>query len=291
MGLAGPAPESRTATIEKGTDLADRALFLLRLASMSYCCSEIVVKTVDRVKTAVSLRCRAWTCPDCAPQRKNQLIAEAIGGQPNTFLTLTSRRVHNKTPDQAAKQLSHAWRLIRLRYMRYKPELDKWRAQCRDAKANGRALPTKPKLPTKNGKLVLRKLPFAAVIEATKLGWPHLHILLRSVWIDQAWLSAQMAELHDSPHVWIERIDRKSIIAGYVAKYAGKCAHKFGTAKRYWKSQDYELRPPQKERFKASAGEGWERWQMTIGRWIADLRTCGFVTERLSMHKATAAPP
>lgn len=201
---------------------------------MSYCGQRSLVKQdTPSTKTAVSLRCRSWQCPDCAPTRQKGLMAQAIGGAPNTFLTLTSRRRADQTANQAAAALSRAWRLVRLRIMRrYK----------------------------------LRRLPFIAVFEATKLGWPHLHILLRSPWIDQRWLSAQMDALIASPVVGIERVDNRGRIAIYVAKYCSDASKKFGTAKRYWCSQDYDLREPPPCKQPLPPGQGWEPNEWSLQR-------------------------
>lgn len=50
-----------------------------------------------------------------------------------------------------------------------------------------------------------------------------------------------MQNLNDSPVVDIRKIDNKAKLNAYVAKYAGGDAHKFGTSKRYWSSQDWRL--------------------------------------------------
>lgn len=177
---------------------------------MPYCGDTSLVKHYSDSRTVQLIRCRSWRCPDCVDHRTRRLMAEANGGSPNTFLTLTIRATPGMDMDEAAKRLSHAWRKLRLRAMR---------------------------------KYKLDHLPFLAVFEATKAGAPHLHILLRSKWLDQHWLSVQMTELLDSPHVDIRRIDNKGRVAAYVAKYCGKAPHHFGNCKRYWKSKDYEQRP------------------------------------------------
>lgn len=168
-------------------------------------------------------------------------MAECHSGAPSTFMTLTSRRVATKTADEAALQLTHAWRLIRLRLMR------------------------------RSG---MKKLPFIAVMEATKNGWPHLHILLRSIWLDHELISSWMAELHDSPVVDIQRIDNRKRVNAYVSKYCGKAAHKFGTAKRYYKTPDYDLRSEdERSKFKKEKG-GWEIDRLSINqiaRWMTEV--------------------
>src|SRR5262249_50634329 len=117
------------------------------------------------------------------------------------------------TPTLAAKALARAWRILRLRALRH---------------------------------YNLKALPFIAVFEKHKSGWPHLHLMLRAKWLDQRWLSAQMHDILNSHRVDIRRIKRQSQIAGYCAKYVGKEPWQFGTSKRYWKSRDYELREDRK---------------------------------------------
>jgi len=225
-----------------------------------YCGERSLVKYTEHSREVASLRCKAWTCPDCAPDRSARLIAECHGGSPNTFLTLTSRRRPNITPDMAALELTRAWRLVRLRLLR---------------------------------KTGAKKLPFFAVMESTKLGWPHLHILLRSVWIDRQQISQWMQEICDSPIVDIRRIDQRGKIAAYVAKYCSKAAHKFGTAKRYYKSRDYELRSDEElARFKKGQ-PGFIRSDKHLNWWVRILTEQGFHIERSSKFRirASRAPP
>ena len=177
---------------------------------MPYCGETSLVKHQGPLRTVTSLRCRSWKCPDCVDGRRRRLIAELLGGQPGVMLTLTHKPQPGQSVEEAAAALSHAWRLLRLRAMRH---------------------------------YNLTKLPFMAVFEATKLGRPHLHILLRVKWLDQQWLSTQMDDIIQSPVVHIRRLDSKGRAAAYVAKYCGKSPHQFAKCKRYWKSQDYEQRP------------------------------------------------
>lgn len=137
-----------------------------------------------------------------------------------------------------------------------------------------------------------RKLPFLAVFEATKLGWPHLHILLRSGFIEQRWLSEQMADLIQSPIVDIRLARSPQQIASYCAKYVGKDTGKFGTSKRYWQSQDYDLRPKHVREKDPLPGFGWERETISLHQWCNNMRTGGWSVERVSQCRAIArAPP
>ena len=56
-----------------------------------------------------------------------------------------------------------------------------------------------------------------------------------------------MRELDDSPQAWINTIGDLRRRAAYISKYMGKDPHRFSGCKRYWRSQDYDLRPPEDE--------------------------------------------
>lgn len=159
---------------------------------------------------AATIFCRSWGCPVCAERRTAQLIAQAISGQATRFITLTSLRRPGLTPFEAAQKLVHAWQVATKRWKRLRP---------------GNAC------------------EYLAVFEATKTGWPHLHILWRGPWLSQKWLSKTMDELANSPIVWIERIDDTGKAARYCAKYCGKEPGKFGTCKRYWSTKGWNLTP------------------------------------------------
>jgi len=160
---------------------------------------------------AVTLRCRSWTCPECAPRRRRELIALAASGRPETFITLTCNPAMPGEPYEKARALASAWRTIVRRAKK------RWR---------------------------YNKLEYIAVFEATKAGWPHLHILARVKWIDQRWLSDQMKALTNAPIVDIRRADQPGRAATYIAKYIGKDAHHFGTCKRYWSTMGWEIGKP-----------------------------------------------
>ncbi len=209
-----------------------------------YCGQETLVKRDGDAFDAKVLRCRSWKCPDCRDGRRKRLIAEGIGGNPVTFITLTLRADDPRERPDQVKALSRAWRIIRARMLR-------------------------------KGKV--KRIPFLAVVEKTKRGTPHLHILTRVRWIDQAWLSVVAAEILDAPIVDVRRIDAHHGIASYVAKYVGKDPEQFGTCKRYWKSPDYDQRPP---RERSAARDGWtfaDRWRHPILKIVRDLERLGYV--------------
>jgi hypothetical protein len=132
-----------------------------------------------------------------------------------------------------------------------------------------------------------QRLEFLAIFEATQNGWPHLHILLRSGYIEQAWLSSQMARLADSPIVDIRLVHSRKGAARYVAKYTAKGPGKFGTLKRYWTSLAWEI----EKWIKPKSANAWEVQRLTLRRWMDAWREFGWTVELLSDLKAMARPP
>jgi len=224
-----------------------------------YCGQKTLVKSQRTEVTARVLACRSWGCPDCNPKRRARLVAEAIGGQPNVFITLTLRKSDPRSRPAQVRALARAWRIVRQRLCRQRG---------------------------------LKSIAFLAVVERTAAGTPHLHILARAPWIDQRWLSNQCAGLLDAPIVWIEAIDQHRGVARYVSKYVGKDPAKFAGSKRYWKSPDYERRPP---RAGPIAGDDPIWWsidnaaiKMVVHRWLS----LGYGVEWLSpSHARRTIPP
>jgi len=173
---------------------------------MTLCTDLTLVKVETDHITVAPLRCRCWTCDHCQPVRQAKLVEEGMAGHPNMFLTLTVRPHFGRSPEWHARALVKAWRTVRRRAIK---------------------------------KYRYKSLPFMAVFEATQKGMPHLHILARCKWLDQAWLSDQMGQLLASPIVDVRRVDNPDRSVRYVAKYVGKEPHHFGTTKRYWRSLDY----------------------------------------------------
>lgn len=171
-------------------------------------CGEILnVKTGHGQKTASVLMCRRWACEYCQPYCRGKVIRAGKDGAPNIFITLTCQPSRYQSPDDAALDMKRAFVLLRRRiFKRYK----------------------------------IKNLPFLVVFERTKKGWPHMHVLARATWIDQSWLSDQLADLIDAPIVDIRRIQDKGRAAAYVSKYVGKDPHGFAGCKRWWRSHNYD---------------------------------------------------
>jgi len=151
--------------------------------------------------------CRSWGCEVCSPRRRKQLQALAASGLPERFVTLTVNPAVGDSPEERLKLLAHAWRLAVKRYRR------------------------------EHGK---DSLEYIAFVEATKAGEPHLHILVRSGWIDHDWLSSVMGELINAPVVDVRKLKGLAQAVWYVTKYVTKAPARFGASKRYWTSSNYD---------------------------------------------------
>ncbi|MGA7966800.1 MAG: hypothetical protein WCB49_13120 [Gammaproteobacteria bacterium] len=178
--------------------------------------------------------------------RQRQLKRLARAGEPDSFITLTSNPATGKTPDERARALVRAWRLVVKRAKR---------------------------------KFGLKRIPYLVVIEATKAGEPHLHILARLRWLPQAWLSEQMDDLIGAPICWIERISGTRKIAGYVAKYVGKAPNKFGGCKRYWRSLDWIVDRPAWDEANKRGGSDWKIATFRLLTFARRLEQCGYAVE------------
>jgi hypothetical protein len=175
---------------------------------MSLCTDRTIVNEGPAEGTYATLKCKRWSCPECKMLNRRKVIERARDGNPNIFMTLTWNASRKETPDEAARVMKNAWVVLRRRM----------------EKAFG-----------------LKKVPFIVVFERTKNGYPHMHMLLRSRYIKQQWLSEQMADLIDAPIVDIRAIKDRKHAFFYVTKYLGKDLAAFKGCKRWWRSHNYEI--------------------------------------------------
>lgn len=175
---------------------------------MSYCDINTILAKYEPGIKCNPVACKRWTCPECSPKRRARLYFQALKGNPDTFITLTSNPAVGTGPNHRARLLKEAWT----------------RTHRKAKKLHDN-----------------QSLPFIAIFEKTKSGEPHLHILSRCNWIDQAWLSQEMKAQIDAPVVDIRRINSRKKAAGYVSKYIAKDPEKFEGTKRYWSTHSYQL--------------------------------------------------
>jgi len=178
---------------------------------MSICREWTLVKDGALKKAAKPLLCRSWSCEHCRPLRRNQLMALAASGDATRFVTVTVNPRSYSSPEERCRKLAWAWRTFIMQLRRRYPK---------------------------------DTFEYLAVVEETKQGEPHLHILMRSRYVPHALISKAMRLLIDAPVVHIRKVTSQRNAIGYVAKYITKAPKQFGNAKRYWNSQHYELDRP-----------------------------------------------
>jgi len=225
-----------------------------------FCNKWSLVKQEFPALTVMPLLCKCWGCDLCRPMRTKRLVREAKSGKPTLFITLTSKRRPDRSPSWAAQELVKCWRNLRRQYV----------------KTHGKG-----------------SIPFLAVFESTKKGWPHLHIVARAAWVSQKWLSKEMGRMHDSPVVDVRRVDGVGKVANYVSKYIGKNPHCFKGVKRYWRSLDYLTPDPDDGPFDLVAPDGWLIKKVPWQEYAEEAQGAGFAClwERHQAHLIYRGPP
>jgi hypothetical protein len=193
-------------------------------------------------RTVKLLPCRNWHCEHCQPSRLKQLRAIAASGDPTICLTLTVNTATGSNPVDRYKALHRAWKILVKRILREfaKPAGDRWVVTTDDGyhyqqiQDHNYTRSVEPK--------VITRLHYMAFPEETKAGEPHLHILLRTQYIPQRWISQQMAQIIDSPVVWIEKVKGARAAIAYVTKYVTKAPAQFGRSRRYWYSKFWQVK-------------------------------------------------
>jgi len=225
---------------------------------MTICREWSLVNHSPEQTIGIPLKCRCWTCDFCAPDRRKQLMAQSASGQPTRFITLTANPAYLDGPDERLKALSHAWRVIVQRLRRQNKHRD---------------------------------LAYMVIVEATKRGEPHLHILFRGPFIPQTVLSAMMSELMESPIVDIRRIRSQREVIRYVAKYITKQPHQFATSKRYWQSQNYQLQDEEQPYVTAEVTGTWHPDQRPLHLLYALMLSAGYTVPVHTDERLVGIPP
>ena len=175
---------------------------------VAYHCKSLSVVGEDSAgpKLALPLYCRKWQCPDCSKHLKKRLKRRLISGRPNAFMTLTTNPAAHETPREAFLNATYAvnklMKILRRRYPR-------------------------------------RRIEYALVWEQTKRGFPHAHILLRSPYIPQTFLSREWKRLSGAQIVDIRMVRTEGEAAAYVSKYLAKDPAVPDGYKRYRTSRQY----------------------------------------------------
>jgi hypothetical protein len=179
---------------------------------MSICPAGSLVNMRDEGGRVSRARCWTWRCEHCRRQKAKRVARQAAAGRPTTFITLTVRASLPGTADQKLTMLIRAWSIIRKRWIRQHPT---------------------------------QSVEYIMVVELTKAGQPHLHILARCKYIPHNWLSKQMGDLLDSPIVDIRAVKGEREAATYVSKYLSKSPQQIGHHHCVSRSRGYILDLPE----------------------------------------------
>jgi len=166
----------------------------------------------------------------CAEINRRRVIRLAKRGKPTAMLTLTISSKDFPTPDSAAAELKRGLVALRKRINR------RWPSE---------------------------KMPFIAVFEKHKSGFPHLHLLIRARFMPIKWLREVWTDITGSWNVNIVSFRGRDQLASYAAKYIGKDLAAFEHCKRWWRSHDYD-RPSKEEEKETRPRQEWRRWEADI---------------------------
>jgi len=205
-------------------------------------CSQFHLRRQDFYGQSIKLLpCRNWHCDQCQPSRLRQLRAIAASGDPNICLTLTVNTSTGESIVDRYKKLHNAWKILVKRMVREfkKPPEIRWKLKATEQTDKQKQRHEYYNRRIKQGSV--KRIHYMAFPEETENKEPHLHILLRTKYIPQAWISEQMKELINSPIVWIEKVKGAAGAIAYVTKYVTTAPAQFGKSRRYWYSKYYQL--------------------------------------------------
>lgn len=149
----------------------------------------VQLNTLTNTYRIIPVRCKTWKCPVCGTKRAANIWFKLQKGQPTRFITLTSKPLPGDTPlslhQRCRPQVSRLMHLIKSKF-----------GHCE----------------------------YACVLETTRRGFPHYHILQRGCFIPQRWLSSTWQRLTGAKIVDIRQVRNTEGTAKYVCKYLLKTA-------------------------------------------------------------------
>jgi len=133
--------------------------------------------------------CGRWNCKTCGPRKARRLRVRLEQTAPTRLITLTLRADPTVSPEAQLRKANRAWSILWRRYRRQFGEA---------------------------------AVGYAKIVELTKAGTPHLHIIANVPYVHHAALSASWRELTGSFIVDIRRVRQRKGIAGYLSSYLTK---------------------------------------------------------------------
>lgn len=162
----------------------------------------------------IQLRCKRWTCRHCGERLIAHYGRKCEAAKPNRFITLTC--ANNRWSDPLAAY--HGTRKA---------------VTALAAKLRRR----------------LGEFEYFRVLEATKKGWPHYHLITRCPYVPQAELSTEWNKLTNAPIVDVRQVKRIRDVYSYVVKYLGKqkavpwTNRRVAWSRHFWSVDDFKAGP------------------------------------------------
>ncbi len=148
----------------------------------------------DDRKVIIPMTCKKWSCAECGPRKVAVWRRAIVASKPDKFLTLTGKLLPDEDYDDGVRRLRRAQTTLVQRIRR-----------------------------------VFGRFEYLSVHEPTKIGNPHLHLLVRAPYIPQPWLSAEWEKLTGCFRVDIRKCPQGSHMPFYVTKYILKNAREFAS--------------------------------------------------------------
>jgi len=199
---------------------------------------------VDALAYVVTpLRCKRWTCVECARLNKRQLLARLKDTRPTAFLTLTCDPKRFESSAEAFALMS-----LRLNTL------------------------------VKRIRRRIDPAPFAyfVVWERTRSGWPHAHLLIAGPYLPQRWLSRNWQELTGAPIIDIRQVRSPHDAVLYLAKYLTKDLSVPPGCKRFRSSRGFLAPPPPSPLFALWPAAFWQLWHADVPTVARDLASLGW---------------
>ncbi len=164
--------------------------------------------TLDRW-CVIQIRCKRWGCRHCGQRKTTHLGWRCEDAMPNRLITLTVNNTLWETPRDA--------------YERTKGKVTQLATRLRR---------------------VYGEFEYLRVLEVTKLGWPHYHLIVRSGYIPQKVLSSVWSDLTGAFIVDVRKIKKRQDVYFYVVKYLSKQRYIPWTNRRVSWSRDFFDKTP-----------------------------------------------
>ena len=152
----------------------------------------------------IAITCGRWGCTVCGTLKARRLAARTRDARPSKLITLTVNPACHETPRAAYDHTRRALAELSKRIRKRTPEFE-----------------------------------YLRVLELTRQGWPHYHLVARCNFISQSWLSTNWADLSGAKIVDVRQIKKGRRVFNYVMKYLLKQKYIHWTNRRCSVSRNF----------------------------------------------------